>query len=108
MRLVIPGIAVSPGVTHSDSHIVFVISFALLDRAGLKAIRPRRVAHWSPVVGWTRGSGWVMILPDFGGSGQHFEFFSFFLIISWYLNQYEPSNTTFGLIDFLRYLLCNN
>ena len=51
------------------------------------------------------GSGRVTILPDFGGSGQHFGFFSFLLIISWYLNRCESSNTTFGLIDFLRYLI---
>ena len=42
------------------------------------------------------------------GSGQHFGFLSFLLIISWYLNRYESSNTAFGLIDFLRYLICNN
>ena len=51
------------------------------------------------------GSGRVTILPDFGGSGQHFGFYSFLLIISWYLNRYESSNTTFGLINFLRYLI---
>ena len=34
-----------------------------------------------------------------------FRIFSFLLIISWYLNRYEFSNTTFGLIDFLRYLI---
>ena len=32
----------------------------------------------------------------------------FLLIISWYLNRYESSNTTFGLIDFHRYLIYNN
>ena len=42
------------------------------------------------------------------GSGQHFRFFSFLLIISWYLNPYESSNTTFGWIDFLRYFVYNN
>ena len=47
-------------------------------------------------------------MPDFGGSGQHFGFFSFLLIISWYLNPHESSNTTFGLIDFLGYLIYNN
>ena len=60
-------------------------------------------------VGWTRGSGRVGSGHDFVGfcrvgSGQHFGFFSFLLIISWYLNRCESSNTTFGLIDFLRYL----
>ena len=40
--------------------------------------------------------------------GQHFGLFSFLLIISWYLNRYESSNTTFGLIDFPRYLIYNN
>ena len=42
------------------------------------------------------------------GSSQHFGFFSFLLIISWYLNRYESSNTTLGLVDFIRYLLYNN
>ena len=54
---------------------------------------------------WTRGSSRVTILPDFGGSGQHFAFFSLLLNNSWHLNRYESSNTTFGLIDFLRYLI---
>ena len=35
------------------------------------------------------------------GSSQHFGFFSFLLIISWCLNRYESSNTTFGLINLL-------
>ena len=42
------------------------------------------------------------------GSGQHFGFISILLIISWYLNRYESSNITFGLIDFHRYLIYNN
>ena len=61
------------------------------------------------------GSGRVGSGQDFAGfragrvgSGQHFGFFNFLLIISWYLNRYESSNTTFGLIDFLRYLIYNN
>ena len=59
------------------------------------------------------GSGRITILPDFGGSGrvgsgQHFGFLSFLLIIFWYLNRFESSNTAFGLIDFLRYLIYNN
>ena len=44
-----------------------------------------------PRVGSGRvGSGWVTILPDFGGSGRvSTSFFLFFqLIISWYLNRY--------------------
>ena len=36
------------------------------------------------------------------------EFSVFFMIIAWYLNRYEFSNTTFGLIDFLGYLIYNN
>ena len=60
-----------------------------------------------PQVGWTRGSGRVTILPDFVGSGQHFGFISFLLIISWYMNRYESSNTKFELIDFHRYLIYN-
>ena len=62
-----------------------------------------------PRVGSSRvGLGRVTILPDFGGWGQHFGFLSFSLIVSWYLNRYESSNTAFGLIDFLRYLIYNN
>ena len=59
------------------------------------------------------GSGRVTILPDCGGSGRVesalpiLKLFSL-LIISWYLNRYESSNTAFGLIDFLRYLMYNN
>ena len=58
------------------------------------------VHGWDGPAGWVR-SDRVTIFPDFGGSGQHFGFFSFPLIISWYLNRYESSNNTFGLIDFL-------
>ena len=59
-----------------------------------------RVVHGSDgPAGWVR-SGRVTILPDFGGSGQHFGFISFLLITSWYMNRYESSNITFGLIDF--------
>ena len=66
-----------------------------------------------PRFGWTRGSGRVGSGHDFAGfrrvgSGQHFGFFSFLLIISWYLNRYESSNTIFGSIDFLRSLIYNN
>ena len=53
-------------------------------------------------------TGRVTILADFGGSGHHFGFLSFLIIIPWYLNRYESSNTAFGLIDFLRYLIYNN
>ena len=61
-----------------------------------------------PRVGWTRGSGRVGSGHDFAGfwrvgSGQHFGFLGFLLISSWY----ESSNTAFGLIDFLRYLIYN-
>ena len=77
------------------------------------SLHPSGVVQSCPRVGWTRGSGRVgsrfcRILAGRVGSGQHFGFFSFLLIISWYLNQYEFSNTTFGLIDFLRYLIYNN
>ena len=54
------------------------------------------------------GSRFCRILAGRVGSGQHFGFFSVLLIISWYLNPYESSNTSFGLIDFLRYLIYNN
>ena len=62
-----------------------------------------RVVHGSDGPAGRVGSG-----HDFAGfwrigSGQHFGFLSFSLIISWYLNRYESSNTAFGLIDFLRY-----
>ena len=42
------------------------------------------------------------------GSGQYFGLLRFLLISSWYPNRYESSNTAFGLIDFLRYLIYNN
>ena len=56
------------------------------------------------------GSGRVMTLPEFGGSGRvsTSDFLVFLLIISWCLNRYESSNTTFGLIDLLWYLIYNN
>ena len=54
------------------------------------------------------GSGRVTILAGRVGSGQHFRCISFLQIISWYMNRYEYSNTTFGLIDFHRYLIYNN
>ena len=58
------------------------------------------------------GSGWVTILPDFGGLGRvgsALKNFQFLLIISGFLNRYEFSNSKFGLIvcfsSFLRYLI---
>ena len=57
-----------------------------------------------PRIVWTRG--FCRIMAGGVGSSQHFGFFfSFLLIISWYLNRCESSNNTFGLIDFLRYLI---
>ena len=47
-------------------------------------------------------SRFCRILAGRVGSGQHFGFFSFLLIICWYLNRFESSNTAFGLIDSLR------
>ena len=41
-------------------------------------------------------------------AGQYFGFHSILLIISWYPNRYESSNTTFGFIDFLRHSIYNN
>ena len=46
------------------------------------------------------GSRFCQILAGRVGSGQYFGFCSFLLTISWYLNLYELSNTTFELIDF--------
>ena len=54
------------------------------------------------------GSRFCRILAGRVGSGQYFGFLSFSLIISWYRNRYKSSNTAFGLIDFLRYLIYNN
>ena len=53
------------------------------------------------------GSGRVTILPDFGGSGQVstseiLVFTDYFLVP---INQGESSNTAFGLMVFLRYLI---
>ena len=79
-----------------------------------------QVPQSCPRVGWNRGSGRVgsgrvgsrffRILAGRVESGRvrSLFFFSFLLIISWYLNRYESSNTTFGLIDFLRYSIYNN
>ena len=68
-----------------------------------------------PRVGWTRGSGRVGVGSRFcrilaGSSGRvsTSDFLVFLLIISWYLNPHESLNTTFGLIDFLLYLIYNN
>ena len=63
-----------------------------------------RLTQSCPRVGWTRGSGRVgsrfcRILAGRVGSGQHFGFFSFLLIISWYLNRCESSNTYYIRID---------
>ena len=52
--------------------------------------------------------GRVTILPNFGGSGRvgsALRIFKCFTDYFWYLNRCESSNTTFGLIDFLRYLI---
>ena len=56
-------------------------------------------------------SGRVTILLDFGGWDRvrsALRICNFLLIISWDLNRYESSNTKFGLIYFLRYLINNN
>ena len=48
-----------------------------------------RVVHGSDGPAGRVGSGWVTILPDFGGSGRvsTLDFSVFSLIISWYLNR---------------------
>ena len=78
----------------------------------------RRVVHGSDGPAGRVGSGRVgsgrvgsrfcRILAGRVGSGQHFGFCSFLLIISYYHNRYESLNTTFELIYFLRYLLIFN
>ena len=74
---------------------------------------PGRVVHGSDGPAGRVGSGRVgsrfcRILAGRVGSGQHFGFISFLLIISWYLKRYESSNTTLGLIYFHRHLIYNN
>ena len=68
-----------------------------------------RVAHGSDEPAGRVGSDRVGSGHDFAGFwrvGSALRIFQFFLhIISWYLNGYESSNATFGLIDFLRYLI---
>ena len=55
------------------------------------------------------GSRLCWILAGRVGSGiSTLDFLVFLLKISWYLNRYESSNITFGLIDFSRYLIYNN
>ena len=69
-----------------------------------------------PRVGSGRvGSGRVGSGHDFAGfwrvgSGRvsTSDLLFFLLIISWYLNRYESSNTTFGLRAFHRYLIYND
>ena len=71
-----------------------------------------RVVHGSDGPVGRVGSGRVTILPDFGGSGlvgSALRFFNvFYWLFFWYMNRFESSNTAFGLIDFLRYLIYNN
>ena len=71
-----------------------------------------RVVHGSDGPAGRVGSDRVGSGHDFAGfwrvgSGRvsTSDFSSILLIISWYLNRCESSNTTFGLIDFLRYLI---
>ena len=66
-----------------------------------------RVFHGSDGPAGRVGSRFCRILAGRVGSGQHFGFISFLLIISW-LNRYESSNTTLLLIDFHRYLIYNS
>ena len=99
-------IRLSEWVTPGDTAIPGMTSLKDLQHSS-------RVVHGSDGPAGRVGSGRVgsrfcRILAGRVGSGQHFGFFSYFLIISWYLNPYESSNTTFRLIDFLRYLIYNN
>ena len=71
------------------------------------------VAQSCPRVGWIRGSGRVGLGHGFcrnlaGRVGSTSDFSVFSLNIYWCLNRYESSNTTFGLIDLLLYLIYNN
>ena len=78
-----------------DVHSIWMLSMGRMDpRVGSGRVGSGRV-----------GSRFCRILASRVGSGQHFGFLSFLLIISWYLNRCESSNTTFGLMDFLRYLI---
>ena len=76
-------------------------------RNKIRAVEYFRVVHGSDGPAGRVRSRFCRILAGRVGSGQHFGFISFLLIISWYLNRYESSNTTFGLIDFHRYLIYN-
>ena len=78
-------------INNEPSHLVSELSAGRMD----------------PRVGSGRvGSRFCRILA--GRVGSALRIFNFLLIISWYLNRYESSNSTFGLIDFLRYLIYNN
>ena len=58
LRLVIPGIAVSPGVTHSDSRIVFVTG---------TVVKPQQPTNFNVMVGgWMVGAGWLGLYISFG------------------------------------------
>ena len=63
-----------------------------------------RVVHGSDGPAGRVGSRFCQILA---GRVSTSDFLVFLLIISRYLNRHEPSNTTFGLIDFPRYLSYN-
>ena len=99
-------------------HCVYLGHTVFVGRLFGDVDRSTAISQSCPRVGWTRGSGRVgsgrvgsrfcRILAGRVGSGQHFGFFSFLLIISRYLDPYESSNITYGLIDFLRYLIYNN
>ena len=66
-----------------------------------------------PRVGWTLGSGQDGSGHDFAGFrilGGRVSTLDFLVFTDYFLalNRYESSKTTFGLIDFLRYLIYNN
>ena len=93
----------------SSSGFALGSGFALNSRA-LRAL-DSGFAQSCPRVWLTRGSGRVTISPDSGGSGgvstSDFQVFTDYFLVPeslWMFKYYY----TFGLIDFLRYLIYNN
>ena len=76
--------AVSENASGTGVHAIYYYTFRCLYQYTLKY---SELSTGSDGPADRVGSGWVTILPDFGGLGQHFEFvFVFLVIISWFLN----------------------